>query len=223
MPARKKKGKSKIVKMPNMAKRRRRLLNAAVAADAGSEIEEAASEQQQPSLAEKVARTIANAAPVAAALSDVELISELVRRFGSNERDGLRELLEIAADNSIAQRAAVQAANESCSRLAGILEHKADQKELAEIRASGDAAAMADYEFHRRMHAELKAGVLAGDRERPNAHAPEQLAHIGDRYLVKEITRFASPENDLSPIFEIVRAGIDKPRSVKRPKTIASR
>lgn len=221
MPAKRKKEKSKVVTLPNMVKRRRRLLNAEIAADATSEIEEPSSEQHS-CLAERIASTIANAAPAAAALSDVELISELLRRFGSNERDRLRELLETAAANSVAQRAATRTAEESYRRVLGIIRHKADQKELAEIRASGDTVAMADYQCQRRMKAALKAGFLAGNRRRPNAHTREQLARIGDRYLVQEIVRFASPDNDLSPVFEMVRAGIDKPRSVKVGQKAAS-
>jgi hypothetical protein len=217
MPAKRKKEKSKVVTLPNMVKRRRRLLNAEIAADATSEIEEPSSEQHS-----SVADIIANSAPAAAALSDVELIPELLRRFGSNERDRLRELLETAAANSIAQRAATRTAEESYRRVLRIITHKAEQKELAEIRASGDTAAMADYEFHRRMRADLVAGLRAGNRRRPNAHTREQLSRIEDRYLVEEIVRFASPENDLSPIFEIVRAGIDKPRSVKVGQKAAS-
>lgn len=214
MPAKREKGKSKIVNLPNMAKRRRRLLNAEIADDATSEIEETASEQHSKP-GEKIASIIANSAPTAATLSDVELISEILRRFGSNERARLHELLGIAADNSIAQRAAAKAAEESCFRVVGIIKHKADQKELAEIRASGDMVAMAEWEVHQRIKAELRAGVLAGNRRRANARSRKQLSRIGDEYIVKEIVRFASPDNDLSPIFEIVRAGIDKPRSAK--------
>jgi hypothetical protein len=223
MPVKKRKEQGKIIELPNLAERRRRRLNAEIAENAiSAESNDAPNNDgdERQTLKERLLPILGKCAPAASTLSEGELISEITRRFArsATKKRLLQALLQKAADVSGPQRAAAAVAREGIKRITRIIFDAQHKEYSAFLRGTYGEIAAAERSHRGDM---IRDAIVAG-LQASRFRRAQQLGRIPDEALIKEISRFACPSNDLAPLFEMIHEGIGtSPIRLRRRKALA--
>jgi hypothetical protein len=220
MPAKEKEQSKKVIELQSMADRRRRKRNAEVseiAAQKGDTCDDESTRDEKPagkSFEERTADLRANNVwPRPGRLSNLELISEVMRRFAlPNDKKRLGYLLKHAAFVAAPQLKTLALERCRWQRIVGALREKRNSADLARLVRDRDELVRCKV-----LDAVLRRGVDAGIRR-----ANRNLCRIPSHDLLEELLRFACPKNDLGEVLEIISRGVDKPKIVKTARRARS-